>query len=196
MAELEPGQEIKTMDLDGGIKFSEVIAFLHKIPTGSFKFLRFALEGEVQLTLTPEHLIYVTPQKFLSRRIVFAKDVRVGDKFVTAGGIMRSVLKITAVSDVGLYAPLTMDGNLLADGVLASCYAHVRSHNLGHFMMTPVRVLWHAARVIQNLSKPSTDNLVRANIWDTALNYYTKMLLAFTNYLPFKDLILSASAAV
>ena len=109
---------------------------------------------------------------------------------------MRSVLKITAVSDVGLYAPLTAHGNLFADGVLASCYAHVRSHNLGHVMMTPVRVFWHAARIIQSLSMPSTDNLVSAAIWDTALNYYTNILLAFTNYFPFKDLILSTSAGV
>ena len=198
MAELQIGQEIKTLDPNDGVKFSEVIAFLHKIPTGSHTFLRFALEGDFEVTLTPEHLIYVTPRKALARQVVFAKDVKVGDKLVTSGGIMKSVIKITTVSEVGLYAPLTVDGDLFADGVLASCYAHVRSHGLGHLMMSPVRALRRALRMIGEISftMPSMDNIPSANAWDTAVNFYTNTLLAFTNYLPFKDSILSVSPNV
>jgi hypothetical protein len=193
MAELQLGQEVKTLDPNGGVKFSEVIAFLHKLPTGSYTFLRFTLEGGLEVTLTPEHLVYATPRKALVRQAVFARDVKVGDKFVTSGGIMKSVLKITTVSDVGLYAPLTIDGNLFIDGVLASCYAHVRSHELGHLMMAPVRALRQALRIIGEISftVPSLDKIPSANTWDTAVNYYTRMLLAFTNYLPFQDLIIS-----
>ncbi len=198
MAELQIGQEIKTLDPNGGVKFTEVIAFLHKIPTGSHTFLRFALEGDFEVTLTPEHLIYVTPRKALARQVVFAKDVKVGDKLVTSGGIMKSVIKITTVSEVGLYAPLTVDGDLFADGVLASCYAHVRSHGLGHLMMSPVRALRHALRMIGEISFTmlSMNNIRSANTWDTAVNFYTNTLLAFTNYLPFKDSILSVSPNV
>ena len=198
MAQLQLNQEIKTMDPDGGMKFSKVIAFLHRIPKGSYSFLRFSLEGGLQLTLTPEHLIHVIPREVFSRQVVFARNVKLGDKFVTSGGVMRSVLKITIVNDVGLYAPLTIDGSLLANGVFASCYAHVRSHELGHLMLAPVRGLWHALQVIQNLSfsLPSLDNLLGFTTWDTAVNFYTNALLAFTNYLPFKDSILSVSPSV
>ena len=37
----------------------------------------------------------------------------------------------------GLFAPLTMEGNIFVDGVLASCYADY-DHNLSHIAMTPM----------------------------------------------------------
>lgn len=198
MAELQLGQEVKTLDSEGAVKFSEVIAFLHKVPTGSYRFLRFDLEGGLQVTLTSEHLIYVTPQKSMARQVMFARDVKIGDKFVASGGAMTSVLKITTVGDVGLYAPLTADGNLFADGVLASCYAHVRSHELGHLTMAPIRALWHALAIAEDIffAVPSLDNILGSNAWENAVNFYANALLAFTNYLPFKDSILSIASGI
>ena len=40
----------------------------------------------------------------------------------------------------GAYAPLTLKGNIIVDEVLASCYASA-PHDLGHFGMTPIRLL-------------------------------------------------------
>ena len=39
----------------------------------------------------------------------------------------------------GVFTPVTMDGNIVVDGVLASCYATV-DHDLGHIAMTPIRL--------------------------------------------------------
>ena len=39
---------------------------------------------------------------------------------------------------VGAYVPLTDEGNLVVDGVLASCYASF-DHDLAHFAMTPMK---------------------------------------------------------
>ena len=41
-------------------------------------------------------------------------------------------------SVLGFYVPLTMDGNILVDGVLASCYASL-DHDLFHALMTPLQ---------------------------------------------------------
>ena len=38
----------------------------------------------------------------------------------------------------GAYVPLTMEGTVLVDGVLASCYASF-DHHLAHIAMTPIR---------------------------------------------------------
>ena len=40
---------------------------------------------------------------------------------------------------LGEYAPVTMKGNILADDVLASCYASTH-HDLAHIGMTPIRI--------------------------------------------------------
>ena len=39
----------------------------------------------------------------------------------------------------GAHVPLTMEGNIVVDGILASCYASF-DHNLAHFAMTPVQL--------------------------------------------------------
>ena len=38
----------------------------------------------------------------------------------------------------GAYAPLTIEGNMMVDGVLASCYAFT-DHDLAHIVMTPIQ---------------------------------------------------------
>ena len=38
---------------------------------------------------------------------------------------------------VGAYVPLTAEGNIMVDGVLASCYANF-DHDLAHVVMTPM----------------------------------------------------------
>ena len=37
-----------------------------------------------------------------------------------------------------MYIPLTMEGNIIVDGVLASCYPSI-DHDLIHFGMTPIQ---------------------------------------------------------
>ena len=39
---------------------------------------------------------------------------------------------------VGAFVPLTAEGNIIVDGVLASCYASI-DHDLGHIGLTPFR---------------------------------------------------------
>ena len=39
----------------------------------------------------------------------------------------------------GAYTPLTKEGTIMVDGVLASCYVHAHGHDLAHMAMTPVK---------------------------------------------------------
>ena len=48
------------------------------------------------------------------------------------------VIEIQLVLILGAYAPLTKVGNIIVDGVLASCYAYF-DHDMAHFMVTPMQ---------------------------------------------------------
>ena len=49
------------------------------------------------------------------------------------------MLKInTPLFCVGAYVPLTAEGNIIVDGVLASCYPY-HHHDLAHISKTPIR---------------------------------------------------------
>ena len=39
---------------------------------------------------------------------------------------------------LGAFTPVTMEGNVVVDGVLASCYVF-DDHDLAHLLMTPIR---------------------------------------------------------
>ena len=39
----------------------------------------------------------------------------------------------------GAYAPFTMEGKVIVDGVLTSCYADIIDHDVAHFTMTPIQ---------------------------------------------------------
>ena len=40
---------------------------------------------------------------------------------------------------LGAYVPLTMEGNIIVDGILASCYPSA-DHDMAHFGMAPIRL--------------------------------------------------------
>ncbi|KAG7265679.1 hypothetical protein CRUP_027756 [Coryphaenoides rupestris] len=46
-----------------------------------------------------------------------------------------------AAEEPGLYAPLTLHGSLVVDGVLASCYAAVDQPGLAHRALAPLRLI-------------------------------------------------------
>ena len=42
---------------------------------------------------------------------------------------------------LGAYSPLTVEGKMMVDGILASCYAEFPDPDLAHIVMTPMRML-------------------------------------------------------
>ena len=40
---------------------------------------------------------------------------------------------------LGAYSPLTVQGKIIVEGVLSSCYASFPDHDMAHFAMSPIR---------------------------------------------------------
>ncbi|KAG7294861.1 hypothetical protein JYU34_022760, partial [Plutella xylostella] len=142
---LAPGDQVLAVDATGKVVYSEVLTFLDRDPSARRRFVRVTAESGAVLTLTPSHLLLLAaPDAF---RSAFAADVVPGDVVLTRGsGAVLVPSRVVAVDYVelkGVYAPLTSEGTILVDDVLASCYAVVASHGAAHGALAPLR--WLAA---------------------------------------------------
>ncbi|XP_012056737.1 PREDICTED: sonic hedgehog protein A [Atta cephalotes] len=144
------GDRIAAVDSRGDVVYSEVIAFLDRSPSERRQFIRLTTKSGRVLTLTPAHLV---PMESGS---VFAANVQPGDKILVSDADVASaknevdnrlrwdsVNETKLVIEEGVYAPLTMEGNLFVDDVVASCYAIVNSQSLAHYSFLPLRI-WHS----------------------------------------------------
>jgi len=149
--EVRLGERIASLDSRGDVVYSEVIAFLDRSPSEKRQFIRLTTKSGRMLTLTPAHLVPVE-----GRSSVFAVNVQPGDRILVSDTDAASatnevdsrlrwdsVIETKLVLEEGVYAPLTMEGTLLVDDVVASCYAVVNSQSVAHYSFLPLRI-WHS----------------------------------------------------
>ena len=156
ISELRPGENVLAMKEDGTLGFSPVILDYHNAPQDIALFRVIHTSLGHNLTLTPNHLLYVSEgndkipssMKLSSFQPVFASRVKNGD-FVLVRSENRmvkdKVIDVTEESMTGYYSPLTTQGNIVVQNILASCYASFDNHNLMHFAFAPFR-WFHSAR--------------------------------------------------
>ena len=73
---------------------------------------------------------------------VFADEIQEGDKLISWKGSKiteETVIAVGPTIEKGTWAPLTMEGTLLVDGLLASCYASF-PHALSDLALAPVKM--------------------------------------------------------
>ncbi|XP_071162763.1 tiggy-winkle hedgehog protein-like [Mytilus edulis] len=161
--DLTVGDRVLALDEKGHLVQGEMIAWLHLLRTGIFKFLKITHDfGEIKLT--PDHVIFVGE----NRSPQHASTVRPGDKLsflMTAQDrktvYMTTVISIQTVNGTGVYAPLTYNGRLLVDNVDVSCYStldHLQimgqdvmsPHALAHLAFLPLRMAFTFGLNINN----------------------------------------------
>ncbi|NWH24435.1 SHH protein, partial [Grus americana] len=152
--DLSPGDRVLAADAEGRLLYSDFLAFLDR-EDGSHK-LFYVIETRqprARLLLTAAHLLFVAPQHNQSQegtpssRALFASRVRPGQRVYVLGEGGRQLLP-AAVHSVslreeasGAYAPLTAQGTILINRVLASCYAVIEEHSWAHWAFAPFRLL-------------------------------------------------------
>ena len=109
MEDLQVGQKVLT----GTGNYQPVYAFGHYNPEGLAMFVQFHTKDSM-LEMTGNHLVFKDGQA------VRADSIQVGD--VLSSG---PVTKITSAPNQGLYMPLTKDGTIVVDGILASSYVSI-----------------------------------------------------------------------
>ncbi|KAL2746514.1 sonic hedgehog protein [Vespula maculifrons] len=161
--EVQLGERVAAMNSQGELIYSEVIAFLDRAPTERRQFVKLFTESGRVLTLTPAHLVPIK-----DKSTIFAARVGIGDKILVAEkkedssfSIMENslnnevynarsqrlrwdrVIETRLILEKGVFAPLTTEGTLLVDDVIASCYAVIDSQTLAHYSFLPLRI-WNS----------------------------------------------------
>ena len=182
--ELTPGDYIKTYDHSTKQHvFSKFIDYLHYEPERLENYVSLKTDSSVDLEISEYHLIQRVAGS--SYEYVFAKDLQLGDQIFVSTETQDEVLKstITAIETIaklGAYAPLTEHGTLLANKVLASCFAHVISHELAQWFFLPIRLI---DRYIAG--EQITTSAAENNKEVSYMNSYLVNLLELMNHQPF-----------
>lgn len=181
---LEPNQLVKVILSNGSLGFSPVIGFLDRQTSLTSDFVRLTTESGHSVTLTPYHLLYRSHSNCTSERLpVFAKDISVGDwllQIATCGGIEPTrVVSVARTVGAGVFAPLTLEGNLVVDNLMASCYAGTENEWLAHSSLLPLRLLYKLRSWVSQWygwSRPSQPPS------DIGIHPYAQFLIWLNNY--------------
>lgn len=122
-----------------GSGHSDVYFFGHRSEGAMSRFVEITHSGqEKPLVISPRHYLYVND------RLSTASSVRVGDRLRDADGYAVLVTKVGIVVERGLYAPTSLDGDLIVDGVRVSSYTAAVHPKFAHWVLSPLRLLYRA----------------------------------------------------
>ena len=129
MAEIRVGDRVQVVHADGTLGFEDVYLLTHKDAAVTQTYVRLTLDSGRSLVLSPRHFIPTvgTSASWDDRLILGADEVRPGAEIWYLGddGQMRTGLVATATREAatGAFNPLTMQGSIVVDGVVASAHS-------------------------------------------------------------------------
>lgn len=130
MDELNAGAHVRV----GDGTTSKVFLFTHRQPNVTSTFVRISTASGHCISLTPGHYMHV------NGRLTAAASVRVGDSLDTEYGSV-TVELTERVRLFGLYAPHTVHGDIMVDGIRVSCYSTAVQPNVAQALLSPLRYL-------------------------------------------------------
>ncbi|XP_054479165.1 sonic hedgehog protein [Anoplopoma fimbria] len=186
---LRTGDRVLAADHDGNPIYTDFIMFIDQDSTTRRLFYVIETDSGQKITLTAAHLLFVGHNTTTTEEdeeeeeeededeqmsAVFASKVRSGQKvFVFDSERSRlepvTVKRIYTTEHEGSFAPVTMQGTVVVDQVLASCYAVIEDHDLAHWALAPVRL---AHWVSSLLFSPQP----RASAQDDGVHWYSEIL--------------------
>ncbi|TNN73387.1 Sonic hedgehog protein A [Liparis tanakae] len=184
VALLQPGDRVLAADGEGNPVYTDFIMFIDQDSATTRLFYVIETESGHTVTLTAAHLLFVGHNATGGAQqmsAVFASQVRSGQKvFVFESERSRlepvTVKRIYTQEHEGSFAPVTMQGTVVVDRVLASCYAVIEDHDLAHWALAPVRL----AHWVSSLLFPSQP---RARAQSDGVHWYSKILYQLGTWL-------------
>lgn len=154
---LQSGDKVLAADGDGNPTYTDFIMFIDRDLSTRRLFHVIETESGQKITLTAAHLLFVARNSSEGDGMsaVFASQVRPGQKVMVSdperSGLQPvTVKRIYTQEHVGSYAPVTLQGSLVVDEVLASCYAVIEDHDLAHWALAPARLAHRVSSLLSS----------------------------------------------
>lgn len=149
MDKLQVGDSVLTVDGS----YSKVYSFGHLEPGRKTEFLQIKTDKTnfLPLELTADHMLYLYDIDTEKTILIPARSIRTGDLLPSEQGELTEVVSIRTVTRHGIYAPFTVTGDLVVNGIAASNYVVLppafqpnlsfeRQHSLQHAAYMPYRL--------------------------------------------------------
>ena len=81
------------------------------------------------------------------------------------------------------YAPITRRGTIVVEGLAASCYALIGSHDLAHVVMTSLRVIYDVTNIFTSSSIIDDDSIKE-------VHWYAEILMKVVHYMLPRNMLL------
>ncbi|XP_043914740.1 tiggy-winkle hedgehog protein-like [Protopterus annectens] len=139
--------KVLAVDKRGKQLFSEIVLLMDVVPDYVGEFVAIEAGGR-HLHLTPAHLLFIagSDSSSFDPVSIFAGQVKKGQYVHVVepvnGGVEKvRIERVCRVQDHGAYAPLTEEGTIVVDNILASCYAVFSNPKVAHWSLAPFRWL-------------------------------------------------------
>jgi hypothetical protein len=133
--------------------------------------------SNMSLRVSTTHLIPVPGGEYKYAKRLFREDKILAYDEKAKRQIEDKIRSILIEPVQGYVAPLTMSGTILVNNILASCYAVVESHALGHSVMAPVRWWYTLNNQLSHLIDAKTQIEQQAN----GTHWYPQLLASVTD---------------
>ncbi|KAM4534219.1 sonic hedgehog protein [Odontesthes bonariensis] len=185
--DLRTGDRVLAADEHGNPTYTDFIMFLDRDSTTRRIFYVIETESGQTVTLTAAHLVFIGHDNSTEERAeprmsaVFASQVQPGQKVFVFDAersllVPVSVKRIYKQNHEGSFAPVTAQGTVVVDQVLASCYAVIEDHDLAHWALAPVRLAhWVSSFLFSSEPEASAQN--------DGVHWYSKILYQLGTWL-------------
>lgn len=144
--DLQPGDKVLAADDEGKLVYTDFMMFIDQDSATRRLFYVIETHAGQKITLTAAHLLFVRHNSTGDRMsAIFASQAQPGQKVFVFDHERRElqpvgVKRIYTQEHRGSFAPVTAQGTIVVDEVLASCYAVIEDHDLAHWALAPVRL--------------------------------------------------------
>lgn len=178
--DLQVGDKVLAANDEGGLIYTDFIMFVDQESATRRMFYVIETESEQKITLTAAHLLFVVnnaTDDLHAMTAVFASQVKPGQKVFVFDDLQNQLKSVTVKriymqEHEGSYAPLTVQGTIVVDQVLASCYAVIEDHNLAHWALAPVRFSYW----LSSLLFPGDHSQPNVTSAKDGVHWYSKIL--------------------